>query len=117
MSRQSPIQLTVIMRLQRPSFSCRTFVPGGGIALVPLPEDGYSRFPSKFLTYQSMDYELLYKFCDRTGNYHIFPIQVQHSQAALRLIGLSRYAFGTAACPTDGLWRRTVFLYPYCPAP
>ena len=29
----------------------RTFVPGGGIAIVPLPPDGYSRFPNKFVTY------------------------------------------------------------------
>jgi hypothetical protein len=30
----------------------RTFVPGGGIALVPLPEDGYSRFPEKYVVYE-----------------------------------------------------------------
>ena len=29
----------------------RTFVPGGGIALVPLPKDGYSRFPKKYVVY------------------------------------------------------------------
>ena len=29
----------------------RTFVPGGGIALVPLPADGYSRFPNKYCLY------------------------------------------------------------------
>jgi hypothetical protein len=29
----------------------RTFVPGGGIAFVPLPEDNYSRFPSKYVLY------------------------------------------------------------------
>jgi hypothetical protein len=28
----------------------RTFVPGGGVAIVPLSEDGYSRFPKKFVT-------------------------------------------------------------------
>jgi len=29
----------------------RTFVPGGGIALVPLPKDSYSRFPKKYVLY------------------------------------------------------------------
>ena len=29
----------------------RTFVPGGGIAFVPLPADNYSRFPNKYVLY------------------------------------------------------------------
>lgn len=29
----------------------RTFVPGGGMALIPLPPDGYSRFPGKYVLY------------------------------------------------------------------